>query len=105
MSWFLRAARYVCPAVLVIFFLILPISSNAQSRITNVSDITGDGKSDLLWYNPATRQFAVWLMDGTAQAGSSYLPVGTNWKIAATADFNGDGKADLLWYDASTGQY
>src|SRR6188768_2121636 len=34
-------------------------------KINAVADLNGDRKSDILWYNSATGQTAVWLMDGT----------------------------------------
>jgi hypothetical protein len=99
-----EGSRWSCLLVFVSALLIFPISSAAQSRITDLSDFNGDGKTDLLWYNPATGQSAGWLMDGTYALSNFYLPSNPYWKITATADFNGDGIADLLWYNPSNGQ-
>ncbi|MBF0337001.1 MAG: VCBS repeat-containing protein [Nitrospirae bacterium] len=35
-------------------------------RIQDIGDFDGNGKSDILWYNPSTNEFAVWLMDGVS---------------------------------------
>ncbi|KJU87012.1 protein containing DUF1566 [Candidatus Magnetobacterium bavaricum] len=35
-------------------------------RIQDIGDYDGDGKTDILWYNPVTTEFAVWLMDGVS---------------------------------------
>ncbi|KJU84008.1 protein containing DUF1566 [Candidatus Magnetobacterium bavaricum] len=35
-------------------------------RIQDIGDFDGNGKSDILWYNPVTTEFAVWMMDGVS---------------------------------------
>ncbi|MEI6206555.1 MAG: VCBS repeat-containing protein [Desulfuromonadales bacterium] len=75
-------------------------------RIAATGDISGDGKSDLIWWNNSTGQVYAMLLNGTAVAGGGliYTEANTNWKIVAAADFNGDGKVELLWWNSSTGQ-
>jgi hypothetical protein len=58
------------------------------------ADFDGDGKTDLLWYNAASGDTAIWLMNGTALKGGGLLLRDPNWKVVATPDLNGDGKAD-----------
>jgi len=67
-------------------------------------DLNGDGRSDLLWYNPATGQTVAWLMDGINASGSAGLLNDPDWKITASADINGDGMTDLIWTNAASGQ-
>ena len=78
--------------------------SSALATATPSTDLNGDGKSDLLWYNAATGQTSIWLMNGGAATAQSLILTDPNWRISNTGDFNGDGKADLLWYNATTGQ-
>jgi hypothetical protein len=96
--------HYFVISIILLIFLSFPLSANAQIGVTTNPDLNGDGKSDLLWYNPASGQTTAWLMDGTAAASSVVLLSDPIWKIIKTADFNGDGMTDLLWYNASTGE-
>jgi uncharacterized protein (DUF2141 family) len=61
------------------------------------SDFDADAKSDLAWKQD-DGSAALWLMNGTAVAGTQQLiGAGTGWSIALTADLNGDGKSDVVW--------
>ena len=76
-----------------------------------VGDLDGDLRADIVWRNvasgPSNGALYVWLMNGTALAGSSYLdPISTRWQIQGLGDFNGDGNADVLWREReSAGTY
>jgi glucose/arabinose dehydrogenase len=66
-----------------------------------VSDLNGDGKSDLLVQSSAGTTSA-WLMNGsTITSTASLLSNDPGWSISHIADFNGDGKADLLWRNSN----
>ncbi len=80
-----------------------PTKFMVRSLTRNV-DFNGDGKADVLWYNPATTETTLWLMDGLRVLSSAVLLRDRDTKITATGDFNGDGNADLVWYNALTGQ-
>jgi hypothetical protein len=63
-----------------------------------------DGLADVCWFNPASKQAAIWLMSGTRvdERGRALPgPAGDGWAVAYTGDFDGDGLDDLLWYDAT----
>lgn len=75
--------------------------------VTSVSaaDFNGDGKQDLVLYNPTTRVLVVWYMNGTVFLGGAYGPtIPAGWNYVTTADFNGDGHPDLLLFNPSTRQ-
>jgi len=77
----------------------------ANKTAAATGDFNGDGLSDMLWYNNATGEKAIWLMDGTmvlANYTLGVLPV--EWTPAASGDFNGDGQLDILWQNSLTGQ-
>jgi sugar lactone lactonase YvrE len=66
-------------------------------------DINGDGKSDILWQNPASGDLWVWFMNGTAVTGAAAIGSPTTWRVPGVADFNGDGKPDILWQEPTSG--
>jgi hypothetical protein len=62
------------------------------------SDLSGDGKSDVLLRNTSTGQIDGVLMNGyTASGSATFMAPGSGWTATHTADLNGDGKADILW--------
>jgi hypothetical protein len=68
-------------------------------------DMSGDGFSDILWYNGSTGQVVTWLVNGTTVIGGGGLgSVGSPWAIVGQRDFNGDGFSDLLWRNDTSGQ-
>jgi hypothetical protein len=74
-------------------------------RVVGTSDLTGDGKPDLLWQHQVTGQVKITIMDGTTTIGEQLITLAPNtpWRIVGTGDFNRDGKADIVWQNASAG--
>ena len=82
------------------FFGIVP----APWEVADVGDANGDGKADLLWWNPDLGSAYLWFLDGTAITGFADLGVvGDGWMLVGSADFNGDGKADILFQREADG--
>jgi len=85
----------------------MPIVAGFRSTVVPVmlsvppSDVNADGRSDLLWVNPAFGRVGYWLMSGGAAMSSREFPVAQGYRIAASGDFNGDGRIDLLWTSAA----
>jgi len=69
-------------------------------EIAKRHDLNGDGRSDLLWRNPGTGQFAYWLMNGASIAGSATLAVSTSYTAIGTGDMDGNGLADIVWQNS-----
>jgi hypothetical protein len=67
------------------------------------SDLTGDGKSDIVLQNTNTAAIAAWLMDGTTitvgRVIANPLP---DWHVMTTGDLDGDGKADIVLKNSTT---
>jgi len=72
-----------------------------------VTDLDGDGLSDLVWQYRSTGQLASWTMRGNLVVSTQWLnaPAVTDpaWRIAGTGDINGDGYADLVWQNSNDG--
>lgn len=81
------------PTVATFRATVVPVTQTQPVR----DDVDGDGKSDLLWQNTGTNQFAYWIMHGTAVSRTSVQAIAAGYRIAATGDFNGDGITDLVW--------
>ncbi|TKR29728.1 hypothetical protein FCE95_16550 [Luteimonas gilva] len=78
----------------------MPIIAAFRASVGPVSkaskDVDGDGKSDVLWYQPTSRILAYWIMNG-ASVGRSYgqnLPAG--YTLIANGDYDADGHADVV---------
>ena len=71
-----------------------------------VTDLDGDGLSDLVWQNRSTGALAMWKMSGNAVVSTQYLPgapADLAWRVAGTGDITGDGFADLVWQNSRDG--
>ncbi|PFH08111.1 VCBS repeat protein [Collimonas sp. PA-H2] len=81
-----------------------PIDSPSAGFVFEaLGDFDGDGKTDIIWKNPTSNVFSMWLMNGklkTETAMNQPTPQ-LSWSIKAIGDFNGDSKSDILWYNAS----
>ena len=73
---------------------------------TTVADFNGDGKPDIVAFNPATNQTAVWYLNNNVDVASGwyYSPTiaGGYLLVSAAGDFNHDGKPDFLLYNPTT---
>jgi hypothetical protein len=80
-----------------------PVSGPAWS-LAGAGDLTGEGTSDVLWYNSSTGNVDLWKISNGQWAGSAdpgFHPRG--WQPTAFGDLNGDGTGDVVWYNSSTG--
>jgi uncharacterized protein (DUF2141 family) len=82
-------------------------------KLAAVGDLNGDGFSDILFQDSATRIFA-WFLDGSGNAvdfasGSGLKPGSKqisnynlgNWKLVAVSDLSGDGIPDIVFQDTA----
>jgi hypothetical protein len=71
---------------------------------TAKTDLTGEGRSDIVLQNSSTSAVAAWNMNGsTITAGSNIATPTSDWKVVATGDLEGDGHADIILQNSSTG--
>ncbi len=69
-----------------------------------VSDhLDQDGKSDIVFYNPASRQVAAWLMEGLTRKAGAIFPdvVPAGYQLQGMGDLDGNASTDIVWRDAS----
>jgi hypothetical protein len=63
-------------------------------------DFSGDGTSDIAWYNAGTSDVDIWKISNGQWAGSSDVgPHPAGYTPVGVADFNGDGTSDILWFN------
>jgi hypothetical protein len=84
----------------------LPFVGDLNWRQVSTADFDQDNNIDVLWFNAATREVAVWALnsDGSLKLFQvvGVLPAG--WRPQACADFNRDGNADIFMRNTSTGE-
>lgn len=73
--------------------------------IVGAGDVDANGKSDLLFRNPATSGFSYWIMNGAVRVRSSDSVVSTAYTLVSIGDYNGDGRLDLVWGNSARQQY
>jgi len=82
-------------------------------QIVSVVDFNGDGQKDLVWFNTATGQAALWYMRFSAQQidliegqlFSNPNPGGSLvWRLRGAGNIYGDATPDLVWQNVTTGQ-
>ena len=71
--------------------------------IVGTADFDSDGHADLLWRNPSTASYAIWLMNGLTGVLSGLVPAQSATMVTHLGEFSGDGKADLVLYEPSKG--
>jgi hypothetical protein len=92
---------------------------DANWAIKAALDFDGDGLRDLLWYNTATGQAAIWHMDAAVQrTGVTFISPaspGSGWKVVAAGDYGKGpivpgaparafGAPDIVWQNVTTGK-
>jgi hypothetical protein len=81
-----------------------PGSHPAGYQVVGVGDFTGNGTSDILWYNSATGDVDEWQLANGQWSASVDLGThpGSGWTIAGVGDFFGNGNEDVLWTNSSS---
>jgi hypothetical protein len=75
----------------------------AGYTIVGSAEFTGDGTSDVLWFNPTTGDVDLWKMQDGHWAGSVDIglhPLG--WQPIGIGDTDGNGIADVWWREGTT---
>lgn len=69
----------------------------AGFTLFGAGDLTGNGKTALIWTNPSSSQLSWWVMNGFNVVDQVVRSVTPGYTLSSIADYNGDGLADLLW--------
>lgn len=69
-------------------------------------DANNDGRTDLVWLNPTTKTYQLWIMMASGPISKRALGGGSvaGQSLVGVGDFDGDGHGDVLWRAPSTGQ-
>jgi hypothetical protein len=72
------------------------------TQVFPAADLNGDGRSDLVLFNQASNEVAVWLMSGNTIGRGAVVGNGpVNYRIAAVADLQNTGRAQIIWSNGS----
>jgi hypothetical protein len=74
----------------------------ASTDIASPADFTGDGKTDVAFFRPATGS---WFVLRSEDSSFFSFPFGANGDVPVPADFDADGKADAAVFRASSGTW
>lgn len=72
---------------------------------SNVADVNGDGKADLIGFSASEERAIVWLSTGSSfSSGAQWIdgPFAYNGYTFSSSDVNGDGKSDFIGINAAT---
>ena len=70
-----------------------------------VGDFNGDSTKDVVWFNPTTRQVAIWFMAPNGEKVSDILlsdQPDEGWQPMVVQDADGNGTLDIIWQNVST---
>ncbi|MEH0198791.1 FG-GAP-like repeat-containing protein [Caulobacter sp. CCNWLY153] len=79
---------------------------NLPGTLVGVTDMTGDGVSDLVFLNAAnTIEIYAITNGGTVNSFGKTGAHVAGWSVAGVADYTGDGYGDVLWRNDATGAF
>ncbi|MFZ9882677.1 MAG: FG-GAP repeat domain-containing protein, partial [Phycisphaerales bacterium] len=70
-------------------------------RFVALTDVSGDGKADVILRNALTNQVNVWIMNGHTKSTGGTVGVAAGLEFLGAGDLDGDGRSDLIWRDAT----
>ena len=75
-------------------------------KVVAVTDLNGDGQSDIVFQNQSNGQIVYWIMNGATLSYWAYLPDpgSTDWVVVGAGDFAGNGSNGLLFQNKQTGE-
>jgi hypothetical protein len=88
--------------------LIRDTPSSTAWRVVGVTDVTGNGRPEIVWHNRSSGHTYIWYLnaDGTYNEGQFVRERESilSWQIVEIKDITGNGRAEILWHNNSSGQ-
>jgi len=87
-----------------------PIFVGAPWHIVGTGDFSGDGRTDILWFNDWDQELQIWVMNGykifnrpnvVDENGNTIIHDNSTFKVVGANDFNQDGWTDILRHDST----
>jgi hypothetical protein len=89
-------------------FLTPPAFADVNWQAVGTGDVSGDGKTDILWRHAVSGQNVVWFLEGTSLVSGAFLSPAAlpdvRWRMVAVGDYNFDGKVDIVWRHSFSGE-
>ncbi len=73
------------------------LAHSTSYRLEGVQDVDGNGRGDLLLFDPGASRLVVWYMNARTRTAYSSHATPIGYRLMGKGDFDGNGLGDLVW--------